>query len=205
MNKVCFYIMKHDTGFAPNPFHGVCTLAACPPNHMKYRPLLSPGDVIAGVFRSGQSPRLVYSMEIENELGLDSYYRDPRFQCKKPRIHGDWRARAGDNIYYRNGKGHWLQDENAGFHKKGEEDDEWRKDVCGNRVYMGRRFVYLGENAVLLPRKLWTYLPPSQGISYLKADSYKRDYEHCRSWIAQMGSGVKGKPRDRNDKACESC
>ena len=24
----------HDTGFAPNPFWGYCTLAVCTPNHM---------------------------------------------------------------------------------------------------------------------------------------------------------------------------
>src|ERR1035437_4186815 len=49
-NKVCFYIMRVDTGFAPNPFHGVCTLAACTPNHQHAR--LFKGDLIAGCFRS---------------------------------------------------------------------------------------------------------------------------------------------------------
>jgi hypothetical protein len=50
MNKACFYIMTVDTGFAPNPFHGVCTLAACTPNHCKAN--LEPGDLIVGCFRS---------------------------------------------------------------------------------------------------------------------------------------------------------
>jgi len=50
MNKACFYIMTVDTGFAPNPFHGVCTHAACTPNHCKAN--LEEGDLIAGCFRS---------------------------------------------------------------------------------------------------------------------------------------------------------
>ena len=32
--KICTYTMTSDTGFAPNPFYGYCTLAACTPNHM---------------------------------------------------------------------------------------------------------------------------------------------------------------------------
>lgn len=50
MNKACFYVMTVDTGFAPNPFHGVCTLAACTPNHCKAG--LELGDLIVGCFRS---------------------------------------------------------------------------------------------------------------------------------------------------------
>jgi Nucleotide modification associated domain 2 len=32
--KVYSYVVRCDTGFAPNPFWGYCTLAACTPNHM---------------------------------------------------------------------------------------------------------------------------------------------------------------------------
>ena len=31
MNKAMGYKMTHDTGFAPNPFHGALTLATCKP------------------------------------------------------------------------------------------------------------------------------------------------------------------------------
>jgi hypothetical protein len=44
--KLCSYIIKNDTGFAPNPFWGYCTLAACTPNHMGLH--LYPGDWIIG-------------------------------------------------------------------------------------------------------------------------------------------------------------
>jgi len=29
--KVYSYIVAYDSGFAPNPFHGICTLACCKP------------------------------------------------------------------------------------------------------------------------------------------------------------------------------
>lgn len=29
--RVFTYVLDHDTGFAPNPFHGWCTLAGCKP------------------------------------------------------------------------------------------------------------------------------------------------------------------------------
>lgn len=31
--RLLSYIIKHDTGLAPNPLHGYCTLAVCTPNH----------------------------------------------------------------------------------------------------------------------------------------------------------------------------
>ena len=35
VNRLYAYIMTSDTGFAPNPFHGVCTLACCKPRIRK--------------------------------------------------------------------------------------------------------------------------------------------------------------------------
>lgn len=45
------YIVTHDTGFAPNPFHGVLTLACCKP---AIRRAAEVGDVIVGL-----TPRVV--------------------------------------------------------------------------------------------------------------------------------------------------
>jgi hypothetical protein len=39
------YKMTHDTGFAPNPFHGACTLATCKPQIRLHKRV---GDWIAG-------------------------------------------------------------------------------------------------------------------------------------------------------------
>lgn len=44
--QVLTYTVAVDLGFAPNPFHGWCSLAACTPNHMRARLIL--GDWIVG-------------------------------------------------------------------------------------------------------------------------------------------------------------
>ena len=60
--KICVYTLTADTGFAPNPFHGTCTLAACTPNHMGAK--LVKGDWIAGFFTNAKTPCLVYAMRV---------------------------------------------------------------------------------------------------------------------------------------------
>jgi len=49
-NKLYSYIMTSDSGFAPNPFHDICTLATCKP---ETRRLAKKGDWILGF--SGKS------------------------------------------------------------------------------------------------------------------------------------------------------
>ena len=199
MSKICFYIMTRDSGFAPNPFHRVCTLAACTPNHMKYPPRLEKGDVIAGVFRAGRPARLVYAMMIDEILHLDSYYCDRRFRKKQPRGKG-WRSQAGDNIHFRDANGRWQQDERAAHHRKDKHSIDWRKDVRGNRVYIGRKFIYFGEKSVRLPKQFARYLP-DRGIKYLRSEQSSTDYRRFRAWVETLGTGVHGLPRDR-DSSC---
>lgn len=195
MTRVCFYIMRRDSGFAPNPFYRVCTLAACTPNHMKHPPLLRPGDIIAGVFRAGQPPRLVYAMTIDEILDLDTYYRDRRFRKKKPGRKG-WRSQDGDNIHFRVASGRWQQDARAAHHRKTKCDGDWLKDVRGNRVYIGRKFIYFGEKAVLLPSRCIPYLP-GRGIKYLRSEQSPSDYRSFAAWLKTLGTGIHGLPRDR--------
>ena len=40
------YVVTHDTGFAPNPFHGYCTLACCKP---RIRSRAAVGDWVVGL------------------------------------------------------------------------------------------------------------------------------------------------------------
>ena len=56
--KICLYTVKVDTGFAPNPFYGYCTLTACTPNHMNAK--LDKGDYIAGFLTDRGEPLLDY-------------------------------------------------------------------------------------------------------------------------------------------------
>src|SRR3989304_5404176 len=81
------YKQTHDTGFAPNPFHGACTLATCKP---RIRELKQVGDWIAG-FTSKRlngdqvgCERLIYLMQVAEKLPFEAYHTDPRFAAKIP-------------------------------------------------------------------------------------------------------------------------
>ena len=81
------YKQTHDSGFAPNPFYGVCTLATCKPRIRLHK---REGDWIAG-FTSRKlngdaigEERLVFLMQVAEKIELGNYYTDPRFAAKIP-------------------------------------------------------------------------------------------------------------------------
>ncbi len=76
--KLYSYIVVHDTGFAPNPFWGYCTLAACTPNHAGIR--AKEDDWIIGTETKKKGNKLIFAMKISEILPFDQYYNDPRFR-----------------------------------------------------------------------------------------------------------------------------
>lgn len=196
MAQVCFYVLTNDTGFAPNPFHGWCTLLGCTPNYRNAD--LARGDYIAGVFRSGRPLRLVYVMEVHDVLDYDDYYQDRRFQKKKPRREGTWQERAGNNIYFLDSSGRYVQDKNAWFHTKANKKEQ---DKAHPTVFVGHYFAYFGEKAetdaaLLLPERFHWCVPIGRAqIKYLPEES--PDYDPFLSWAFSHGTGSLGLPRDR--------
>ena len=141
------YIVASDTGFAPNPFWGYCTLATCKPG---IRRTAETGDWIIG---GGSSKnvghgKLIYAMKVtEPPLSFEEYDKDPRFQKKRPRQDSGLRLTRGDNIYYRTKKGVWRQ--RTSRHT----DKNMRKDLGGKRVLVSRYFWYFGRNAPRVPQR----------------------------------------------------
>lgn len=195
--KICFYILVSDTGLAPNPFHGFCTLALCTPNHMRAR--LEKGDWIVGCFRSGQPPKVVYVMQIEEKLSLNNYYRDPRFECKKP-SKKDWKTEVGDNMYYMESNGLLQIDSKARYHL---DQATQEKDKRGDRVFISSQFVYLGREATLLRPDFHGCLPATQGIKYLYVNDHR--YQQFLNWATTCGKGCKSNPRDSNTPVRGNC
>src|SRR6185369_2248501 len=97
--RLCSYVVVHDTGFAPNPFGGYCTLAACTPNRVGLS--LKSGDWLVGHTTRATDNQLLYAMRVSEVLDFDDYFHEVRFQSKKPKRGGTWQERMGDNIYYR--------------------------------------------------------------------------------------------------------
>ncbi len=108
------YVATHDTGFAPNPFHGYCTLATCKP---RIRQRAQVGDWVVGLGskRNLQEGKLIYAMQVQEKMSFDEYWGDPRFTKKKPKRTGRQESECGDNIYHTNTKtGEWIQ--KRGYH-----------------------------------------------------------------------------------------
>ena len=154
MPRLHTYVMAYDSGFAPNPFYGFCTLATCKP---KIRRSAVEGDWIVGTASAARATRrggfLVYAMKVTGALDFDQYWADTRFQHKKPIRNGSKKQSCGDNIYWREAKtSPWRQLDS--FHSKNDgsqRTDHTAKDTGVNRVLFSDDFVYFGGEGPALP------------------------------------------------------
>ena len=139
------YVLTHDTGFAPNPFRGYCTLANCKP---VIRRTAQVGDWIVGLSPKASGNKIIYAMKIDEILSYEQYFTDNRFQPKKPNdretVH-----KCGDNIYQlANGEFYQLP---GSMHKP----KDMEHDLKGKRVLVSsQEFAYFGQKAVERPPEL---------------------------------------------------
>ena len=100
MTKLYSYVLREDTGFAPNPYHGFCTLACCK-GPIRMRAVV--GDWIIGTGSDARGKwhgnNISYAMRVTEVLTFDEYWRDGRFLAKRPNPDGDLKESCGDNIY----------------------------------------------------------------------------------------------------------
>jgi hypothetical protein len=194
--KLYSYVVKHDTGLAPNPFHGVLTLALCTPNHQRIT--AGHGDWIVGNATKARGPKLVYVMQVGEVMGLNEYFLDPRFATKKPQYTGswkDWSLGVGDNVYFRDKDGDWQQIETK-FHC--DDDDVFRKDTEGDTVFIASEFYYFGDALPIIPEPHRGVLRLTQGCAAVEPDIAQRFLEWLRETYEP---GVHGKPTDWKDAA----
>src|SRR4051812_14488304 len=106
--RVYSYVVMYDYGFAPNPFHGVCTLATCKP---EIRRAAQKDDWVVGTGAKSNhlEGTLVYAMRVGSSMSFDDYWKDPRFALKRPVPNGSLKLVYGDNIYHHDEKGRWAQ------------------------------------------------------------------------------------------------
>jgi hypothetical protein len=152
--KVCAYVMTYDTGLAPNPFHGVCTLAVCTPNHVRAN--LEENDYIIGVAGvrlrqklnlPSDSWRLIYAMKVDEFKELDAYYNSADYKLKIPKRSGSKIERCGDN-FYKLSNGELIHTGQSTEHDWSEIIEQ---DCYGNRVFIGKTFNYFGSAAPEIP------------------------------------------------------
>ena len=145
--KLHSYVVRYDSGFAPNPFYGYCTLTTCKPG---IRRSASVGDWVVGSCSNDKNIRrgghLVYAMRVTETLNFRQYDSDSRFQNKKPYRNGSRKQSCGDNIYFRdeNDKG-WIQRDS--FHSGLDGSQNWKhttRDTGTDRVLVSDDFLYFG-------------------------------------------------------------
>ena len=156
------YTIPIDDGAAPNPFHGMCSLAICKPG---IRRTAQKGDWIAGLGskhtqNSGDlCGRLVYAMRVDEVVSLEDY--DRRTPVDWPhRIpdagSADLAERLGDCIYdYSSG----MPEQRRGVHGPG----NVKTDLGGENVLVSRNFYYFGSQAIPLPHELLPICHQTQG------------------------------------------
>lgn len=143
------YTITRDFGFAPNPFHGLCTLATCKPDIRKSAKV---GDWIMGIGGSSLREvkrRCILLMKVSEKVGFQEYWNDDRFSLKKPVRNGSRVQMLGDNIYHKEENGNWIQ----------EDSHHSNPDSTPNPVNLGRDtgrtdqvlisdyFLYFGDKA----------------------------------------------------------
>lgn len=150
------YVTRWDHGFAPNPFFGVLTLATCKPDIRKKAVV---GDWIVGTGSASRKMdgRVIFAMRVTEVSNFDDYWRDPRFQNKKPIVEGSYKLRFGDNIYHRVDRtGPWIQADSRHSKENAVANEINMKRDTGktNRVLISNDFIYWGDQAPNLTKGL---------------------------------------------------
>lgn len=154
------YVVRYDSAFAPNPFYGYCTLATCKPS---IRKSASIGDWIVGCGSDARGVRrggyLVYAMRVTETLSFEKYWKDSRFEAKKPERCGSRKQSCGDNIYHRGGGSEeWEQLDS--FHSNADGSTNARhltRDTRIDRVLISDDYCYFGGEGPTIPSQFRNY------------------------------------------------
>jgi hypothetical protein len=149
--KIYSYIVNHDTGFAPNPFYGYCTLANCKP---KIRKTAEIGDLIFGLSCKARNNYLIYAMKVNEKLTFREYFNDNRFMQKKPKFNEKKViCKCGDNIYEPISENVYRQLQSMHSLNRSCEEDlkNKKKDLSGEYVLISNEYVYFGRKGPVLP------------------------------------------------------
>lgn len=142
------YVVDRDFGFAPNPFHGFCTLATCVP---RIRASAKIGDWVMGVggSRLKATGKSIYLMMVSEILTFNEYWSDARFNIKKPVRNGSLVMMVGDNVYHQeDGNDTWIQsDSHHSNHDGTTNHKNLETDTSSANVLVSDHFYYFGMSA----------------------------------------------------------
>jgi len=195
------YVVRYDSGFAPNPFHGCCTLATCKP---EIRKQASVGDWVVGTGSADAKIRrgghLVHAMKVTAVLSTRCYWHDPRFEAKKPNQYHSWVSASGDNIYEPLGPLQWRQLDSYHSQPDGTPNQHHvRRDTRVERVLVSEDYVYFGGQGPKVPEQFQR--GANMGLVHA-GPGYRRIHEDnvidsFEGWVRSLGvTGYQGRPWD---------
>lgn len=161
------YVVDRDLGFAPNPFHGFCSLATCKP---RIRNSAKNGDWVFGVGggRLKATGKCVFAMKVTKKISFNEYWQDPKFNDKKPVRNGSKTMLLGDNIYfYEKEYDLWRQAHSHHSNPDGSLNVYNRsRDTQSSYVLLSNYFFYFGSAAPLIPAYLLSGIGYKNGINH---------------------------------------
>lgn len=155
MSRIYIYVVARDFGFAPNPFHGYCTLATCKP---RIRNAAQINDWVIGMggSRLKITGKCIYAMRITKKITFNEYWENPIYLDKKPVRNGSRKMMVGDNIYHFSAEeDKWHQADSHHSYDDGSVNlKNLTTDTKSNNVLISRHFFYFGKEAPLVPDHL---------------------------------------------------
>ena len=140
------YVLKRDTGFAPNPYFGVCSLATCKP---QIRARAAVGDWVIGTTSrryAEHGPGLVYAMRVSEIHSFRTYTATTLGAAKTPTAK-DSLTVSGDAIYRWNGRAGQYEQLDNPFHGA----LQVARDLSADRILCAEQFIYLGRSWLPFP------------------------------------------------------
>ena len=195
MPKLYTYVVYHDTGFAPNPYHGYCTIACCKP-HIRRSARVGDWIVGIGAASKGRGGLAVFAMQVIVTLSFEDYWDDPAFEAKRPCMESGVVEAVGDNIYHRHGMtGDWIQEPSQHSNADGSPGgSNMSKDLSVDRVLVGEVFTYWGGDGPSLPSFAGEQLFAGQGHKFKYRPEVVTEF---LDWYDDLGTqGVVGEPAD---------
>lgn len=171
-SRLYIYVVDRDLGFAPNPFHGLCSLATCKPD---IRNTAKVDDWVLGVGggRLKATGRCIYMMKVTRKVTFNEYWNSPEFNDKKPIRNGSKKMLLGDNIYS------WME-ESKSWHQahshhslpNGDINEyNLNRDTKSNKVLLSDHFYYFGQSAPMIPVALVERIGYKNGVGHRIFDS----------------------------------
>ena len=184
------YVVDHDNGFAPNPFHGFCTLACCKP---AIRRKAQVGDYVIGHAGIGDGYRVIYAMEVTDKKTFHEYWSDPDFLVKRPDVDAGGEKALGDNIYHWDDeRQEYRQERSRHSNPDGTENLKNKiHDTKDDAVLISDKFTYWGDQSPDDPPFLINIVKHGPGHKSKANDPYIPAF---KEWFAKQERGCLGSP-----------